>query len=69
MWILEKRIIDLEVKFSFQEDLLAELNEIVTKQQFTIDKLQREMQVIQSTMESGDGAENRSLKDDIPPHY
>lgn len=66
---MEKRIIDLEVKFSFQEDLLAELNEIVTKQQFTIDKLQREMQVIQSTMESGDGAENRSLKDDIPPHY
>jgi SlyX protein len=66
---LEKRIIDLEVKFSFQEELLAELNEIITKQQFTIERLQRDMKALQSTMDSGDGAENRSMKDDIPPHY
>lgn len=66
---MEKRIIDLEMKFLFQEELIGQLNEIVTEQQFVIEHLKKEVAAIKSSTESTVSGSERSLKDDVPPHY
>ncbi|WP_127718145.1 SlyX family protein [Halobacteriovorax sp. HLS] len=64
---LEERLIALEEKFSYQDQLVTELNKIVSDQQLTISQLIREVKGL-SEMNEG-GASARSLKDDVPPHY
>jgi SlyX protein len=67
--MLEKRISDLEIKFSHQDYLLEELNKIVSNQQLTIEKLQLEILELKiSGTNSSDGS-SRNLADDVPPHY
>lgn len=66
---MEDRIIDLEIKFTFQEELLAELNNIVTAQQFKIDKLEKELKMLHSAIGDSQGSPGGGLKDEKPPHY
>ena len=70
---MEEKLIDLETKFSFQEDLLNELNNIVAKQQKQIDELVQELKQMQSQMleivESQPAAAEFDAKTEIPPHY
>lgn len=66
---MEKRIDELEIKFMVQEDLLDQLNKIVTDQQFAIEKLQKQIQAMKNHMDSSESGEARDLKDEIPPHY
>ena len=61
----ENRIIDLEIKFTHQEDLLAQLNEIVTKQQFTIDKLKKDLMELKINSLHSEG----EVSNEKPPHY
>jgi SlyX protein len=64
-----QRLTDLEIKASFQEDLLDELNRIVVRQQEQIDHLVREVAHLrESGTDSGVGA-SRNLQDEQPPHY
>jgi len=62
---LEKRINDLEVKFSYQDQLISDLNTIVAEQQRTIDSL---IKLVRSLSEK-DNLNGESLKDERPPHY
>lgn len=65
----EQRITDLEIKASFTEDLLDQLNQVIIRQQQQIDMLSRELvQLRQQAPEEGGGV-FRSLRDDLPPHY
>lgn len=66
---MESRITDLEIKLSFSEDLLEELNRIVYRQQQQIEALQQEMRALRQQMQSTSPGEQRSLRDEIPPHY
>lgn len=66
---MESRITDLEIKLSFSEDLLEELNRIVYRQQQQIDALQQEMRALRLQMQSNAPGEQRSLRDELPPHY
>lgn len=66
---MESRITDLEIKLSFSEDLLEELNRIVYRQQQQIDALQQELRSLRLQMQSTAPGEQRSLRDEIPPHY
>jgi len=67
---LEQRIIELETKLSFQEDLLQELNSHVITQQAQIDKLttlcdllkDQYKEIVSSLPDSAAG-------DEVPPHY
>jgi len=67
---LEQRIIELETKLSFQEDLLQELNSHVITQQAQIDKLttlcdllkDQYKEIVSSMPDSAAG-------DEVPPHY
>lgn len=60
----EDRITNLEIKISFTEDLIEQLNQTVYKQQQQIEFLYRELKSIKEQAGGGGG-----LKDDIPPHY
>jgi len=65
----EQRLTELEIKASFSEDLLDQLNQIIVRQQQQIDLLVREVAHLrQSSTDGGLGAP-RNLRDDLPPHY
>lgn len=68
--IEEKRIIDLEIRFSYQDELLNTLNEVVTRQQTTIERLEKEILDIKRNVNASNSVGGvGSLKDEKPPHY
>jgi SlyX protein len=64
----EDRITNLEIKLSFTEDLIEQLNQTVYKQQQQIEFLYRELKSVKEQAGSADSP-GRNLKDEIPPHY
>ncbi len=66
---MEDRVTELEVKLAFAEDLLETLNTTVFRQQERIDQLERLVRDLRQLVLQSVPAEQRSLRDDIPPHY
>ena len=66
---LEARITELEIKASFAEDTVDTLNAIVIHQQQRIDTLLEELRVLREQVRAGQPEEQRSLRDELPPHY
>lgn len=66
---LEQRLVDLEVKLSFTDDLLEHLNATVARQQEQIDLLLRELLQLRRQSDAEGSPSFRSLRDEIPPHY
>lgn len=66
--MMQERVTELEVKLAFAEDLLDTLNQTVFRQQEQIERLQREVRELRDTLQSLPG-EQRSLRDELPPHY
>ncbi len=65
----EQRLTDLEIKASFTEDLLDQLNQVIIRQQRQIDLLVRELgQLRQQSPENGGTVFSRP-GEDLPPHY
>lgn len=65
-----ERLESLEIKASFTEDLLDELNMTIFRQQELIDRLTQE--VVQLKQQAPDGVAGgavRNLRDELPPHY
>jgi SlyX protein len=66
---IDQRLNDLEIKASYSEDLLDQLNLTIYRQQQQIDRLVLEItQLRQQMPEAGSGAA-RNLRDELPPHY
>ena len=65
----DERITNLEIKLSFSEDLLEELNQTVFKQQQRIELLVKEIQALKLQMASNMSSDGNSPRDEIPPHY
>ncbi len=65
----EERITELEVKLAFAEDLLETLNNTVYRQQERIELLERTVRDLRALVAEALPAEQRSLRDEIPPHY
>lgn len=65
----EDRITNLEIKLSFTEDLIDQLNQTIYKQQQQIEFLYRELKSMKEQAGSADGIGNSTPKDEIPPHY
>jgi SlyX protein len=65
----DQRITDLEIKFTHQDDLVDQLNKIVTSQQFIIEQLQKDVLELKLLFADRDVSGSRTLKDDVPPHY
>ncbi len=67
---MEKRLIELEIRFSHQDDFLSQLNEVVTEQQTRIARLEKEILDLKKNIDSEAGVDSRrTLLDDKPPHY
>ena len=66
---VESRITDLEIKISYTEDMVDELNRTIYRQQQQIDMLIANIQELRQQMLTGNSAEPRNLRDEIPPHY
>ncbi len=66
---MDKRMAELEVKLSFCEDLLEELNRTVCRQQQQIEQILKELQVLRDQVRASLPADPRDPADEIPPHY
>lgn len=67
---IDQRLTDLEIKASFTEDLVDQLNEVVVRQQRQIDALLCELADLRQQAPEDPGAQPyRSLRDELPPHY
>lgn len=66
---IDKRLTELEIKASYAEDLLDQLNLVIVRQQQQIERLQRELAETRRQMPEGGAATFRSLRDELPPHY
>ena len=65
---LESRIIELETKYSHQDELLTQLNLLVANQAMAIDQMSEKLkQLTEANSKSPMGSTN--LKDEVPPHY
>ena len=67
--IASQRLTALEIKASFAEDLLDELNRVVIRQQQQIDALVRELDQLRELQQGGVAGGTARLTDDLPPHY
>ncbi|MEO5736692.1 MAG: SlyX family protein [Variovorax sp.] len=66
---VEHRLNELEIKASYTEDLLDQLNLVIYRQQQQIDSLvQQVLQLRQQSTDAGSGGP-RNLRDELPPHY
>ncbi len=65
----EQRLTDLEIKASFTEDLLDQLNQVIVRQQQDIDLLLREVRQLRQQMPEGAGTGLSRASEELPPHY
>ena len=66
---LEQRITDLEIKASFAEDTVEQLNAVVVRQQAQIERLIRELVELRNRSAAAEPGVPRALRDELPPHY
>jgi len=65
----EQRLTELEIKASFNEDLVEQLNQVVFRQQQQIDALVREVSQLRLQLPEPDAGGARNPRDELPPHY
>ena len=65
---MEPRISELEARFTEQERLVAELSEVIWKQQKELDRLTRVVHELQQKL-AGDPGLVDAHQDEKPPHY
>ena len=65
----EQRLTELEIKASFTEDLLDQLNQTIFRQQQQIDLLLREVGQLRQHSPDGGAGGFRNPRDELPPHY
>jgi len=63
-------IIDLQMKLSFQDGLLEELNQVITNQQQQISRLEMAMETLKSQVQNMQTAQMDNEPNELPPpHY
>jgi SlyX protein len=65
----EDRLIELESKLSFAEDLIDELNRAFYRQQEQLDLMQQQIKLLHQQIEAVTPETARDLRAEIPPHY
>jgi len=65
----DARLTNLEIKVSFTEDMVDELNKAIFRQQEQIDLLMREVNKLRQQMSDEPTAGFQGTADDTPPHY
>ncbi len=66
----EERLVDIEVKLAHQDQLLIDLNDVVTKQQEKIMMLEELCGSLVDRVRSiGEAGSGDAAQDERPPHY
>lgn len=66
----DARLMELEIKLSYMEDLVEQLNVSVYRQQQAIDVLVEEVRNLRRQTAPAEGATHMAnLRDELPPHY
>jgi len=70
----EQRLIEIETKIVYQEDMIAQLNDVIYQQQKQVDALELLTQQllfrVRELSESASGSlGDTSVNDERPPHY
>ena len=66
---IEERLVNLEVKAAYADDLLDQLSDQIYRQQQQIDLLLHELRLLRDRLPEAGTTAPRNLRDDIPPHY
>ncbi len=68
--MIEERLVNIETKIAFQEDLIEELNKVVYQQQQKLSQLEKICKSLVRHIQSLDetGHENKPVNE-MPPHY
>ena len=65
----DQRLTELEIKASYSEDLLEQLNMTIYRQQLQIDALEHQLQQLRQQQAASHSGAPRNLRDELPPHY
>ena len=70
---IEEQLIDVQTRVAYQEDTLAQLNDVITKQDAEIVQLKQQVRLMAQRLDElmrdpvqGEGTE---ITNDRPPHY
>lgn len=66
---IDQRLTQLEIKATYTEDLIEQLEQIIVQQQQQIGLLLREVAELRLPFTDGGLGAARSLRDDLPPHF
>ena len=70
---MEQQIEELQIKLSFQEDILKQLDDVLSAQGKELLQLKSEIRNTQlelrSVRQSQETLENTSIEKELPPHY
>ena len=66
---MEQRLEAVECKLAFVEDLVEQLNAVVSSQQRQIDALERQLTQLQERIRQGETPLARPEEEAPPPHY
>lgn len=64
----EERLINLEIRYSHQQDFIEQLNAVVTEQQRIIERLEKDVLDLKRNINVS-GNESERLSNEKPPHY
>jgi SlyX protein len=64
-----QRLTELEIKASFTEETLEQLNQVIIRQQGQIDLLLRELALLREQSQRAQAGMPGNLRDDLPPHF
>jgi len=65
----EKRIMDLEIKLSYMEDFMNQIQEVAVQQTRDIEKLKAENKLMAERIKELIDAEEGEIPNRKPPHY
>ena len=64
-----QRLTELEIKATYTEDLVEQLEQVIVRHQQQIDLLLREVAELRQPATDGGLGAARSLRDNLPPHF
>ncbi len=68
--MIEDRLVDIEMKLSYQEETIRELNSVVCEQQKQLDQLESTYKVFESQVKNlSEAIGGKAPANEKPPHY
>jgi len=66
----EARILELEVRYTHQAELLQNLSDVIYNQQQLLDGLSERLRAVEQKLGAGSSGDHvREVEDEVPPHY